>query len=67
MRFDRDALRGVGKASGFGLSMAVTMALFGAAGIWLDGWLHTSPWFTVILFLLGGAGALAYGIISFLK
>ena len=67
MQLDRDAMRGLGKVTGFGLMMAVTMLLFGLAGVWLDGVFHTSPWCTVVLFLLGGGGALAYGIIDFLK
>ena len=60
-------MKGLGRVTGFGLTMVVSMMAFGAAGLWLDGKLHTTPVFTVILFLLGGAGALAYGIISFLK
>ncbi len=67
MQLDRDAMKDLGKVTGFGLQLALTMLLFGLAGVWIDSHLHTSPWFAVILFLVGGAGALAYGIIGFLK
>jgi len=60
-------MKSLGKVTGFGLTMVVAMMLFGAAGLWLDGQLHTTPIFAVILFLVGGAGALAYGIIDFQK
>ena len=60
-------MKGLGKVTGFGLTMAVTMMLFGAAGLWLDGKFHTTPVLGIILFLVGGAGALAYGIIDFQK
>lgn len=60
-------MKGLGKVTGFGLTMVVAMLLFGFAGIWLDGKLGTSPILAIALFLLGGAGALAYGIIGFQK
>ncbi len=67
MEFDREAMRGVGKVTGFGLTLGLSMLLFGAAGIWIDRHLGTTPIITVIMFLLGGAGGMAYGIITFLK
>lgn len=60
-------MKGLGKVTGFGLTMAVSMMLFGFAGLWLDGLFHTTPVLGIIGFLLGGAGALAYGIIGFQK
>ena len=60
-------MKGLGKVTGFGFTMVVAMMIFGFAGVWLDGKLGTSPFFAIILFLLGGAGALAYGIIGFQK
>jgi len=67
MQFDRDALQGIGKVTSFGLTIAVSMFVFGMAGIWVDKHLHTMPVFTVILFLAGGGVSMAYGIIRFLK
>jgi len=67
VKLDQDTLRGLGKASGFGLTMAVSMAFFGWVGSRIDVWLNTAPIFTVIFFLAGGAVAMAYGIINFLK
>ena len=60
-------MKALGKVTSFGLTMVAAMMLFGSAGLWLDGKLNTTPVFGVILFLLGGAGALAYGIIGFQK
>lgn len=60
-------MKGLGKVTGFGLTMAVSMVLFGALGLWLDGRFGTTPILSIVLFLVGGAGALAYGIIGFQK
>ena len=60
-------MKGLGKVTGFGLTMVVSMMLFGSLGLWLDGHFHTTPVLGIILFLVGGAGALAYGIIDFQK
>ncbi len=67
MQGDRDAWAKVGRVSGFGLTMGITMLLCGLLGKWLDGLLGTSPIFTIMLFLAGGGGALYYGILSVLK
>ena len=45
----------------------VAMLLCGAAGIWLDKRLGTTPILTILLFLAGGASAVWYGIVSILK
>jgi F0F1-type ATP synthase assembly protein I len=40
--------------AGVGIQFAVTIVVFAFAGIYLDRWLGTSPWF-VILMVFGGA------------
>jgi len=67
MKLDRSALEGFGKVAGFGFTLAAAMFLFGWIGVWLDSRLYTTPLFTAGLFLAGGAVALWYGIIKFLK
>jgi len=67
MKLDRNALDGLGKVASFGFTLAASMFLFGWIGLWLDSKLHTVPFFTAGLFLAGGAVALWYGIIRFLK
>jgi len=42
--------------AGVGLQFALTIVVFMFAGIWLDGRLHTSPWF-VLVCVFGGAAA----------
>lgn len=41
--------------AGIGVQFAVTIVVFAFLGIWLDGWLGTSPLF-VLLMVFGGAG-----------
>lgn len=49
--------------AGIGVQFAVTIVLFAFAGVWLDGWLGTSPLF-VLLLVFGGA---ALGIWSMIR
>lgn len=39
--------------SSLGLTLVVATAMGFTAGYYLDKWLNTSPWFTLILFVLG--------------
>jgi len=39
--------------AGVGLQFAVTLVVFSLAGIWLDGRLGSSPWFTIALVFFG--------------
>jgi len=67
MQLDPNAMKGLGRVTGFGLTMVAAMMIFGAAGLWLDGKFNTTPVLGIVLFLIGGAGALAYAIIGFQK
>ena len=44
--------------AGLGLQFALAILLFTFAGVWLDGRLHSSPWFTIIGVFLGAGGGL---------
>jgi F0F1-type ATP synthase assembly protein I len=44
--------------SSLGITFAASIAIGSAIGILLDRWLRTSPWFTILFFLFGVAGAL---------
>jgi hypothetical protein len=46
-----------GRYAGLGLQFAVTLALFGALGWWLDSKLGTTPWLLVAGILLGAVAA----------
>jgi ATP synthase protein I len=50
---ERRALRQLGVLSGVGLTLVVATVLGLAGGYYLDGWLGTSPWFTLVGLLLG--------------
>ena len=59
------ALKGKSEATGFGMAMRVGTEMVSAliigvgAGLLLDNWLDTKPWFLVVFFFLGaGAGVL---------
>lgn len=39
--------------SSLGLTLVVATAIGFTAGYYLDKWLNTSPWFTLILFVVG--------------
>ncbi len=67
MDSEREAWKKFTLISAFGLTIGVTMLVCGGLGVWLDGRLGTSPIFTSVLFLAGGASALWYGIVKFLK
>ena len=41
--------------AGVGMQFAVSIVLFALAGIWLDKWLGTSPWFVLVMVLGGSA------------
>lgn len=47
----------MGRYSGYGLQLAVTVGLFMAAGWWVDGKLGTKPLLTILGALGGGAAA----------
>lgn len=64
---DRNAWSKVGRVSSFGLTAALAMLVCGAAGLWLDRRLGTTPVFASILFLAGGGCAVWYGILNLLK
>jgi F0F1-type ATP synthase assembly protein I len=42
--------------AGLGLQFAFAILVFAAAGVWLDGRLGSSPWFTIIGVFAGAAG-----------
>jgi F0F1-type ATP synthase assembly protein I len=44
---------------GLGLTIAITVGVFLALGIWLDSVLHTSPWCLIIGLLVGCVAAAA--------
>jgi ATP synthase protein I len=60
---DRRGLRtpGVGLAFDLGIRLAVSVILGLGAGLLIDGWLHSSPLFTLVGMLLG-IGAAMYSI-----
>lgn len=54
----RDLNRGFGEAMGRAVEIALTPALFGFLGWFLDRWLGTSPVFLVVLLVFAFAGML---------
>lgn len=44
--------------AGIGVQFALTIVVFVFVGVWLDGRLHTSPWFTIGLTFVGAAGGM---------
>jgi hypothetical protein len=50
------AVSDFGRFAGLGLTFALTMALLGGAGWWLDGRLGTKPWLLVAGVVLGAIG-----------
>jgi F0F1-type ATP synthase assembly protein I len=61
-RFDRQQVRAIGVAIGFGCSTVGALIFFIVGGLLLDRWLDTTPVFTLIGVLLGlvGAGSQLY-------
>jgi F0F1-type ATP synthase assembly protein I len=49
-------LREFGSYAGLGLQFAMTMAVLGGLGWWLDGKLSTTPWLLVAGVLIGAIG-----------
>jgi len=45
--------------SSLGITFAASIAIGSAIGIFLDRWLQTSPWFTILFFLFGVAAGFA--------
>lgn len=45
--------RTLGQLSTLGIAMVAAVAIGLAAGYWLDRWLGTSPWLTMVFTLLG--------------
>ncbi len=59
MKGDKDqGYRGVGLIMSAGVTMAASVLFGYLAGSWLDKHLGTSPWLTLIMFLLGTAAGL---------
>lgn len=54
------------KYSGMAFQMIGIMLAFVFGGLYLDGWLETSPLFTVVLSLLGVAGGLYVSLKDFI-
>ena len=50
---DQSAWKALGELSTVGLTLVVATVLGLAGGYYLDGWLGTSPWLTLIGLLLG--------------
>jgi ATP synthase protein I len=57
---DASTLRTVGQLSAVGLAFVIAIGLGFWFGTLVDGWLGTSPWFSIIFFFLG----LAAGILN---
>lgn len=53
MAISRDSIRLIGQLSTVGLSFVFAIVLGFGAGYLLDGWLGTSPWFTLGGFVAG--------------
>jgi F0F1-type ATP synthase assembly protein I len=53
------AIEELGRHAGLGLKLAGSVALFGAAGWWLDGKLGTTPWLLILGLFLGAGLAFA--------
>jgi F0F1-type ATP synthase assembly protein I len=52
----RQAAVSGGEFAGIGLQFAFVIMVFTAAGVWLDGRLKSSPWFTITGVFLGAGG-----------
>ena len=52
-------LPGVAAFAGMGLSIAITVGVFVALGLWLDSLLGTAPWLLIAGVVLGCAAAVA--------
>jgi ATP synthase protein I len=52
-RADRRLIRQIGVLSGVGLTLVISTVLGLAGGYYLDGWLGTKPWLTLVGLLLG--------------
>lgn len=50
--------RGIDQANVMGVELIAAMLFWGGAGYLIDGWLGTSPWFTMFGALLGNAAGL---------
>lgn len=55
---DSQGLKMVGQILSAGFTMVTAVAVGYFAGNWLDNYLGTKPWFTIVLFLLGTAAGL---------
>ncbi len=49
----RELFKSMGFLSSVGIALVVSILIGLAAGIYLDKWLDTRPWFTLIMLLLG--------------
>ena len=57
-RPERNTANGIGMALDLGVRLGVSVFLGLGAGLLLDGWLHTSPIFTLIGMVVGIAAAM---------
>lgn len=62
---DWENMRALGMAFSLGATMAATVIVGYFIGSFLDRWLHTSPWLTLLMVLLGFGGGLkvAYDLV----
>ncbi|MFH0733561.1 MAG: AtpZ/AtpI family protein [bacterium] len=61
------SLREVGPYLGLGTQLAATIVLMFFAGWYLDKYLNTKPWFTIIFAFAGGFGGIYNFILTVLK
>lgn len=52
----RDSALSGAEFAGIGVQFALTLLVFVAAGIWLDGRLGTSPWLVIVCVFAGAGG-----------
>lgn len=62
----RSGMQAWAKYSGAGMEMAVTIGVFTAGGYYLDKFLNSKPWLT-LMFLLLGLGAALYRLFKQLQ
>ncbi len=55
---DRGWIRGLGEISSIGMLILISTAIGLGIGVWLDRKLHTTPWLTFVLTMVGLAAGL---------
>ena len=53
-----DTYRALGTVGAVGMGFVIALVLGFWIGYLLDGWLHTSPWLTILFFFLGVAAGI---------